>query len=240
MANSFENEWDAPEFDSVPALAENAVYLLPGCDDTVLRKILQETYRDFCKRSAALRTWRRIPLKDGTEYYPVFPVLSSEIDCVTQVRWPHGGEMTRRWRVEGDPPMLRFHGGSPHHIFFTRPDVTMVQDRVNIGSLPVEAGNGDEHPRSTWSIWVEAVEIPRLNEERAPKQFLRRYGDAIVDGALARLFSMSNRTWSDMEQARQRAVSYQNAVSEARERAMRGSSAANPGPTFAIDMSGVV
>lgn len=240
MGNSFENEWDAPEFDSVAQLAENAVYLLPECNDVILRKTLQETYRDFCKRSAALRTWRKIPLDPRLAHYPISPVLSGEIDCVTQVRWPHGVEMTRRWRVEGDPPELHFLGGFPHHFFVSHPDVAIVQDRVNVGSLPVEIGPGREHPCSVWSIWVETVEVPALNEERAPKPFLRRYGDALVDGALARLYSMSGRPWSDGEQARARAVSYQNAVSEARQRALRGSSAANPGPTFAVDMSGAV
>ena len=55
----FTTEWERPEFDSVPSLAEDMVYLLPGCDAVLIRKMLQSAYRDFCRRSAALRTWRR-------------------------------------------------------------------------------------------------------------------------------------------------------------------------------------
>ena len=61
----FETEWERPEFDSVPSLAQNMVYLLRDCDDVLVRKTLQATYRDFCKRSAALRTWRRVELEPG-------------------------------------------------------------------------------------------------------------------------------------------------------------------------------
>lgn len=240
MENSFETEWDRPEFDSVPSLALNAVYLLPGCDDTILRKTLLETYRDFCKRSAALRTWRRIPVAPRVTHYPVSPVLSGEIDCVTQVRWPGGHVPARHWRVEGDPPVLHFPGGFPRGIFFVPHGVAIVQDRVNVGSLPVGVENVREHHHHPWHIWVEAVEIPHLNEERAPKAFLRRYGEAIVDGALVRLFSMTGRTWSDPEQARQRGAAYNNALSEARLRSLQGGDAANVAPTIALDMSAMV
>ena len=84
------------------------------------------------------------------------------------------------------------------------------------------------------------MEIPHIGEERAPKAFLQRYGDAIIDGALARLFSMSGKAWTDAEQARQHAVAYSNALSEARLRGMQGGPAANSGGTFALDLGGMI
>lgn len=238
--NSFETEWERPEFDSVPMLAENAVYLLPGCDDTILRKTLQATYRDFCKRSAALRTWRRILPETGRAHYPIAPVLSGEIDCVTNVVFAHSRRPLRGWRVEGDPPVLHLGHWFETHEFVPSPNVAFVQDKVNVGSLPVEGKPGRPPHHDPFALWVEAVEVPHLNEERAPKAFLRRHGDAIVDGALARLFSMSNRPWTDGEQARQHGIAYANALSEARLRSNAGGPAANAGATMVLDMRSMV
>lgn len=248
--NSFETEWERPEFDSVPSLAENMVYLLRECDDVLVRKMLQEAYRDFCKRSAALRTWRRVkPVEDIDNYgmcAVVSPVLSGEIDCVTQVLW--GDTMTPfrgEWRFVGPSRMLFPHACS--HDFFFGNREPVPQERQNVGSfepppplIPID-GEPTEPPRGVpRGILVEAVEVPHMNEERAPRSFLRRYGDAIVDGALARLFSMTNRPWSDPEQARQHGIAYSNALSEARLRGMNGGPAANAGKSLALDMRGMV
>ena len=240
--SAFETEWEKPEFDSVPSLAENAVYLLPECNDVILRKTLQEVYRDFCKRSAALRTWRKAAPSLHGGGAAVAPVLSGEIDCVTQVCLvgPGWHRHVHDWRFAGNPPMLCIPHLAEHDFFVGRFDANLVQHRVNVGTLPPEDG-AEEPPRPMpVAVWVEAVEIPSLNEERAPKAFLRRHGDAIVDGALARLFSMSGRPWSDPEQARQRGLSYSNALSEARQRGMNGGPDANAGRGFALDLSSMV
>ena len=239
--SDFSTEWERPEFDSVPLLAENAVWRLPSCDDTILRKWLQETYRDFCRRSAALRTWRRIGLEAGVAAYPVVPILSSEIDCVTQAVWEHSRIPVRGWSVTGDPPSFRLpYVPAPHGHDFPPARVAYVQTIENVAAMPVQAEGHAHPPIVPRGILVEAVEIPRISEERAPKAFLRRYGDAIIDGALARMFSMSGRAWADAEQAREHAIAYENAVSGARISSMRGSPGANPGATPAIDMSGMV
>ena len=136
--------------------------------------------------------------------------------------------------------MLRLPHLAAHDFFVGRFDANLVQHRVNVGTLPPEQADAEPPRPMPVAVWVEAVEIPHLNEERAPKGFLRRYGDAIVDGALVRMFSMQNRPWSDMEQARQRGVAYSNALSEARQRSMSGGPAANAGRGFALDMSSMV
>lgn len=241
MANVFETEWERPEFDSVPSLAENAVYLLPGCDPVLLRKSLQFAYRDFCRRSAALRTWRRIDLSEDETRYPVVPVLSGEIDCVTQVSLGFPRRELHGWRVFGDPPILELrHGYPPHDVFVGRSSVSYVQDKTNVGSLPVETEVAAKRKGSPWALWVEAIEIPHIGEERAPKAFLRRYGDAIISGALARMFPMAGKPWTDAEQARQHAMMYANAVNEARMRSMHGNGAANASAMPTLDMTGMV
>ena len=239
----FTTEWERSEFDSVPSLAEDMVYLLPGCDSVLIRKTLQASYRDFCKRGAALRTWRKIPLEHGHFHYPVAPVFSGEIDCVTQVLWAHSRVPVRGWRVSGDSPaMLEIpRHFSRHYVDETLPNIVWVQERENVGAQPVEVPNGDDERRFFCAaVMVEAVEIPHIGEERAPREFLQRYGDALVDGALARLFSMTAKPWTDAEQARQRGIAYANALSEARQRSMCGGPAANASSGFALDMSTMV
>lgn len=235
----FTTEWELPEFDSVPSLAEDMVYLLPGCDSVLIRKTLQATYRDFCRRSAALRTWRQVEAEPHVRMCPVVPVLSGEIDCVTRVLFGHSRREVHDWRVAGDPPMLELPRVCERYLLDESPGVVWVQDKPNVGALPVVVDDG-EHRIVRVHLWVEAVEVPHLNEERAPKAFLRRYGDAIVDGALARLFSMSNRSWTDGEQARQHGIAYANALSEARLRSNAGGPAANAGATMVLDMRSMV
>lgn len=235
----FTTEWERPEFDSVPSLAEDMVYLLPGCDSVLIRKTLQATYRDFCRRSAALRTWRQVEAEPHVRMCPVVPVLSGEIDCVTRVLFGHSRREVHDWRVAGDPPMLELPRVCERYLLDESPGVVWVQDKPNVGALPVEVDDGDRRIVRV-HLWVEAVEIPHIGEERAPKAFLRRYGDAIVDGALARLFSMSNRSWTDGEQARQHGIAYANALSEARLRSNAGGPAANAGAAFVLDMRGMV
>lgn len=212
--NSFETEWESPEFESVASLAENMIYLLPGCDDAMVRLTLQEAYRGFCRDSGVLRTWRKLEVDaDGKHAGPVAPVLSGEIDCVTEVLVdgvvPH---KARGWKAVGDPPLI---------------------------VLPVPAGVTEPDGENI-KLLVETVEIPHMREERAPKPFLRRYGDAIKAGALFRLYTMAGRPWSDAEQARQRGIEYSNAVSEARQRGMEGGAAMNAGAQTALDFSSMV
>lgn len=76
MENSFQTEQDVPRYGSIAELAENVVYRVPGCDDLMVRKTLQEVYRDFCRRSCALRTVRRI--KSNTATLPIAAMIP---DC---------------------------------------------------------------------------------------------------------------------------------------------------------------
>ena len=244
--NFFEAEWERPEFDSVPSLAQNMVYLLRECDDFLVRKTLQEAYRDFCKRSAALRTWRRVEIESDINTFMVAPILSGEIDCVTQVRWDGTLSPIRGWCCVGHPPMLSLPSLSAHDFFFGS-RAPVPQERPDVGSfepprppIPIDGEPPAPLRGVPRGILIEAVEIPHLNEERAPKLFLQRYGDALVDGALVRLFSMTNRPWSDPEQARQRGIAYSNTLSEARQRGMCGGHTANAGSGFALDMSSMV
>lgn len=76
MVNSFQSEQDVPRYESIAELAENVVYRVPGCDDLMVRKTLQEVYRDFCRRSCILRTVRKIKTNNT-----ILPICATIPDC---------------------------------------------------------------------------------------------------------------------------------------------------------------
>lgn len=236
----FEEEWERPEFESVPSLARQIIYRLPGIDDKTVRFALLDVYRDFCKRGAALRTWRKIEVEPGEPLYMVVPILGGMIDCVTNVLFAHTRCPFRGWRVFGDPPMLDVGRGFGSHEFLVTRAAAEVQDKFNVGSLPVEAVRPESQRFEHVSLLVEAVEIPHIHEERAPRRFLSRYGDAIAEGAYARLASQTNKPWSDAVQARIAAAEYENAIGTAMERGLRGGPAANASPSGAVDFGRAV
>ena len=214
----FRTEWERPDFDSVSSLAENIVYRLPGCSDTMIRKSLVETYKDFCRRSGAMRTWRKVDYdcrESGT--ITVFPVVGGMIDCVTRVVYWRGRFVhdVKSWSVFGDPPTVSLANCHDEFLF------------------------SGEHGSKFW-LWIETTEVPALGDDRVPKTFLHRYGDAIVNGTLARLLSMTNKMWSDPEQARQNGIAYENAVADARMRCTNGSPAANCGNGFGLNLGGML
>lgn len=182
--NSFLEERDIVEYDSLMSLADLIVIRLPGCDDELVRKYISLTYRDFAKRSCILRTRRTIELEHDKCDYHVCPMIAGcDVDCVVRVFW---------------------------HGFPIEYAQEMDCIRINTHRLPRK----DEK----WTIEVECIEVPRLGEERAPAMVIRKYGDAIVSGALMQLMRMTGKAWSDPQQAALEAVNYENALTENRMR----------------------
>lgn len=190
MANSFENEREAIELETLSSLAVNLVYRLPGCPDLIVRKTLDDVYRDFCRRSCSLRARRHLLLHHHECEIQVPPMFGGITDSVTFVTW-----RKRRLDEHYDYTVIP---GNPPSVRFDRRYVPGHCER----DLP--------------EVYVESVEIPKIGSERAPRWFLSKYGEYIVSGVLARLMSMSGKQWSDGAQAQVENIRYENAVSEAR------------------------
>lgn len=187
MSEDFHEEATAPEYGNLAALAEDLIYRLPGCDDTMVRKTIRDVYRDFCRRTCVLRTKQKIEVVHGeTDYalHAVHPFCS--IDTVTDVELDG-----RSVDVEG----YDFCGGD-----FIRLERRLLPSRC-------------EKPRL---LEVTCVEIPNIGAEHASHHFINRYGDAIVSGVLMRLMAMSGKAWSDEAQAALNARLYENALTEHR------------------------
>ena len=189
MENSFQDEHGTPEYDTLAAFAGEIVYRLPECDDLTVRKTLQSVYRDFCRKTCALRTDRCIALEHGVRAYPL-PAMTADcaVDCIVGAVFENGMEAGGGgYRADGCGAVV-----------------------FAPWLLP---GEGE-----TRRVMVTCVEVPRVGSERVPRWFLDRHCDALASGALARLLAMSGRTWSDPSMAFDEARRYEYALTEARAR----------------------
>lgn len=194
-ANAYQAEWEMPELDSIASLAEDMVLWLPGCDEVSIRKVLQSTYRDFCRRSLCLRGMRRQTVSHGDREVFVGPVFGGTVYSVAAA-WYGGRRLEERRDFEVVPA--------------GRARMVILDEML----LPDENTPEERLPK----LCVVAIEIPSLHSEIAPKWFLDSYGDAIVSGALGSLMSMGGRPWSDAAQAQMKIGEYERECNEARSR----------------------
>lgn len=184
MANSFDEEREPAEVETVAQLAANVVWRLPGCDDEAVRRALQSAFADFCRGSCALTAVRRVEVgpRDSVCELCVSPSREGRfVDCVKGVR------KDSRDLVQGRDYSIR--------------DGLVVFRHPFAGPCV---------------LFVTTVEQPVDGSESAPSWFLKKYGRAIESGALARLMSMTGRAWSDPQQARMEAVSFNDHVTQAK------------------------
>lgn len=202
MANSFQREQDRPEFAMISELAENLVLKLPRCEDIMIRKAIQDVFRDFCRETKCLTAERLIEMESGCAEYPLAAVF--------------GGVLTDVRAVAIGPQLLRrgfdylTHGAPPVMLVLRSCWVERPQP-----SVPPAEAHIHMRPRV---MRVRQEEMPSLNSERVPHGFIEQYGDAICSGVLSRLCAMSGRSWSDANLAALERINYENAKSEARMR----------------------
>lgn len=209
-ANSFQDERDTPEYATIAELAANLVYRLPGCDNETIRRSLREAYVEFCRLANALVTVREIELEHGETDYPLANMVP---DC----------------RIEGvRTVMLWRHKLAEGYDYTIAPGIPPVLS-VRATLLPDE---GKE-----LKLAVECLEMPNSGSERAPRWFIRKYGDGICAGALARLYSMTGRQWADPAQARIELGRWEGYVANARIGSMGGGSPFGNGHINTVDTS---
>jgi len=213
MANSFHEEWEAPEMADISALAENIVYRLPCVSDLMVRKTLQSAYADFSRLSCCFVSWRDIQTEDNVSDYRIIPAISGmNVSSVSEVR------IDGRKLVNGLDYVLYVSGGVP---------VMTLKDHV-LTSDPL-------------TLSIRIIEQPKYNSEKCPKWFIEKYGEAVVSGALVKLYGMTGMAWANPDMARQEMVRYENFCTDARLKSFAvdgsqfGAGSVNP-----VDMSGVL
>ena len=84
--NSFMDERETIDYDSLMSLADFIVIRLPGCDNEMIRKYISIIYRDFVKRSYTLKSKQTIELKNGKTSYHLCPqILGCNVDWIVGV-----------------------------------------------------------------------------------------------------------------------------------------------------------
>ena len=197
----------------IAALAENIVYRLPGVADVMVRKMLQAAYADFARLSCCFVSWCDTETEEDVTEYPVAAMIPGmTVAAVSEVR------------IDG----RKLVHGRDYRIF-------------NAGMAPVVVLESHTMSADPRILSVRAIEQPKYNSERAPRWFIDKYGEAVVSGALVKLYGMSGRRWSDQDMARQEMVRYENFCTNARLNSLSsdgcqfGSGSTNP-----VDMSGVL
>jgi len=202
MGNSFQQEQERPEFARISELAENLVLRLRGCDDVMIRKTIQDVYREFCRETKCLTAECKIDIEPGRAEYPLFPVFGG---IVTNVRAVAIG-------------FQRLFAGADYSTHGASPMVLVVAPRWT-GEIPDSVPPAEAHiHRAPRFMRVVQEEVPALNSENTPHGFIEQHGEAICSGVMARLCAMTGRAWSDANIAEMERINYENAKSEERMR----------------------
>lgn len=217
MANSFQEEREAPEFETVSELAENLVYRLPGCTDLMVRKAIQDVYREFCRETKCLTAERVIDLEPDRRDYPLFPMFGGVIEGVRSVAvGPNLLRLGVDYQAHGERPVVVVL--SP--CWLPPKGVAAEEDAADGMRMPwsIAERSGTVPPVEARRMRVVQEEVPSIGSEKAPPGFVASHGEAICSGVMARLCSMTGRAWTDAQVAAQEMVRYENAKSEARMR----------------------
>lgn len=212
MANSFQNEQVIPELVTIAELAENLIYRLPGCSDIMVRKTIQEVYREFCRETKCLTAGRIYDLLAGTTEYPVGATCGGVVGEVREVfidnrKLTQGRDYDA---IDGICPLVRL---APRFVDFTETDAESTSPTI----APSPWGVAEEHVHSAVrKLLIIATEYPKMNSEQTPHWFIEKHGDAICSGVLARLMAMTGKAWSDAQQASDERMRYENFKSETR------------------------
>lgn len=229
MSNPFGNTRKPLAVSSIAELGVKMIYRLPGCSDEEVRRALQSSYYDFCRLSCVYTNTQEIELEPGESEYPVVAYTPEcFVDSVIEVR------INRRVLKAGRDYELRTGG-----VVILKLAGRFVPDRPTpeqIASRPELSRKADPE-----IIYVKAIELPKLNSERAPRWFFDKYGEAVVAGAFVKLFGMTNKPWTDGAQAQHELLRWENFLTETRLRNIADDhSTSGSGALNALDTSGLL
>lgn len=100
-------------------------------------------------------------------------------------------------------------------------------------SVPTDSNAGVE-------LTVETVCVPTRGSEDLPTWFSTMYGGALVNGALFRLMAMSDKPWTDKDQAKIEGIEWQNALNDASAKSIAGSSQVGNEKIDTINYGGMI
>ena len=204
--SAYNDDIEDIELASIADLAEQMVFRLNGCTPTLIRKMLQIAYADFARVTCCFTNEYEFETEKDEICYPVANTLPKMyVDSIGSV-WLDGRRLVcpRQYRTS-------LLGGTPTIIFNDR----TLADCYNDEEL-LRHPEYSDRAYDPQKVRVRIVEIPCMGSEEAPKWFLNKYGEAVVAGALTRLYGMSNKSWTDSAQAQSEMIRYENFTTNAR------------------------
>lgn len=194
------------EIESIADLAEQMIFRLNGCTPTMVRKMLQIAFADFARVTCCFTNEYGFETEKDELYYPVPSTLPKMfVDTICAV-WLDGRKLTCPMHYR-----TTMINGTPTIIFNTR-TLSDFCTEDEIVRHP-EYADRDYTPQK---VRVRIIEIPNMGSETAPRWFLNKYGEAVVAGALVRLYGMNGKPWADPVQAQSELIRYENFTTNAR------------------------
>lgn len=187
---------------------------VPGCPEPTVDQAVMDSVIEFCDRTQIdVRVDEQIELQEGVSDYEVFGDDDVEQDLVRGVYGPNGEitsvtparlqDLLPDWQT-GESTIPVYYGTwfTPGSItFWPRPNQTGVLVRV----------------ASSWKPALEATSFP--------DSFGRQYFQTLVEGAKAKLMSMPERKWTNLQLAGVHQMKYDAGIADARAVALHGRSA---------------
>ena len=205
----------APQSDSTKAdlksLVGDVVYRVQGCSDLMVRKMLQEAWRDFAERTGIMKYTFSATLASATYRYALSDASTDDETCV--------GSIECAW--------MKKSGEAPRRLFEARDivlDTKSSPQAIVLTKLPTITGTD---AITNYTVVAQLRMLPKRGSENIPTGILERHGGAIVHGALARMFAMANQAWSDTAQAQIESALYDKACEDASENTVFGDHVGN-------------
>ena len=198
-------EAEPTEIEHLGSLAERMVYRLPGCADLMIRMELQNAWYDFANKTSLLRFDMKAPLVLHQHRYEF------KVPCDAVIK-----EM-RNVRLG----CMRPHRHHRHHYHHFHTWIMGDHIREGLGGhgerpfiellFPVD----EDLLKHEDTVFCQLECRPKMGSEAIPRWIYDKYADAIVNGAMYRLCSMTGKPWSDAAVATDALRIYENAMNEA-------------------------
>ena len=162
---------------------------IPEAPEMFIQRTLLRAAREFCMNSRYVREDVAIPLVDDTPDYLVTPTAGTEVLEVVSVLDQDGEPLTPKTPIQLDKldPLWRTANGPPK--FY----INGTQGEIIITPRPLLAA-GD--------LTVTVATQPTLIATDIDDRLGTKYGEALVFGALGRLFLMPRQKWTSKASAK--------------------------------------
>jgi len=180
---------------------------VPGCPDPIIEKAVLDNTRIFCFKSQLLRLEiEPIALINGQAEYSIVPPDGYETTGIARA-WVNGrelGPMVRR-------PVKKPSGNSPTHWLYPS------TNKISVHPIP-----NAKTEASSAEIEAEVFLRPTLTATGCEDEILDLYEPVIVSGAMGKLFSMSKKSWTDLQLSDFHMREFRRGLSEALVESLRG------------------